>query len=714
MDIFDKLLGDLNGRQAEAVKNTEGYVRVVAGAGSGKTRTLTKRYAYLVEALGISPSNILCVTFTNKAANEMRNRVRKLISSDEPVSLICTFHGFCVKVLREDIYRLGYPKGFMIIDNADQKEILRDVYGDMGIDSRSLTFSKCLDIIAAKKDDGGYIKLMLSDKKTENRPREMTEEIFIRYLEKQKKNYALDFDDLINLALYIFEQHEAVLEKWRDRLHYIQVDEFQDCDAKQFKLVSLLSAGRGNLFVVGDPDQTIYEWRGARPDLMMDFENIFPKAQTVILDRNYRSTPQILNVGNDIIGNNTLRVEKSMHTGNADGVKALHYHGSDEEAETRWIVDRIRQISKGGEGLGEIAVLYRANHLSRALEQDLIKAKIEYTVYSGTGFFERKEIKDIIAYLRMPVFCDDLSFLRTVNFPPRGFGRKKLEFLRETAEREDASLYETLVKHIGNPVFSPSRIFEYVELIEKYKGAFERETISEAARGILRDAGFTKYHRTDGDANRLDNIAEFMTSMIKYEKNAGEKVGMGEFLQDISLYTDMDAAGKSESVNLMTIHVAKGLEFDNVFVYGMTEGVMPSSRSLRERRKKALEEERRLAYVAVTRAKKRLFLTESEGRLHNGGAKYPSRFLLEILEENIEREGEIDPQLLEKAQNDMKATDNMLDNGLQKDDLVLHPVFGEGKVLGVDYAKSVYSIDFETLGSVRDIRMDYRHIVKKV
>ncbi len=713
MDICEKLLENLNERQAEAVRATEGYVRVVAGAGSGKTRTLTRRYAYLVEALGISPANLLCVTFTNKAANEMRNRVRDLISSEDPISLICTFHGFCVKVLREDINKLKYPKGFMIIDNHDQKDILREIYDELEIDSRTLTFSKCLDAIAAKKDDGNYIKLMLSSEKLKDTSKDLLSRIFIRYLAKQKKNYALDFDDLINFALDILDNYGGVLEKWRDRLHYIQVDEFQDCDSKQFRLVSLLSGGKGNLFVVGDPDQTIYEWRGAKPDLIVDFENLFPGAQTIILDRNYRSTPQIIRAGNDIIRNNSNRVEKEMYTQNPDGPKAVHFHGADENEETGWLVAKIRQIADEGGSYDQIGILYRANHLSRAIEQALINEKIEYTVYSGTGFFERKEIKDITAYLRMVVYGDDLSLVRTVNFPPRGFGRKKFEFLRERADEKNAGLYETLVDLAGHPVFKASRVGDYIELIEKIRKTHMKKSISETAAEILGGSGFLKYHRRDGDANRLDNIAEFMTSMINYEKNAGEPVGLEEFLQDISLYTDLDTASASDSVKMMTIHVAKGLEFEYVFLCGMTEGIFPNARALRERRKKALEEERRLAYVALTRAKKRLFITESEGVLHNGAGKYPSRFLLEILEDNLAREGEIDSKLLEKAKSGIAASDLKMNEGLEKDDIVLHPVWGEGKVIETDYSKGVYSISFESLNSVREIRMEYKYIVKK-
>ncbi|MBN2558371.1 MAG: UvrD-helicase domain-containing protein [Clostridia bacterium] len=711
-----ELLGGLNDAQLLAVRATEGYVRVVAGAGSGKTRALTRRYAYLVEGLGISPSNILCVTFTNKAANEMRNRVRSLIGTDEPISLVCTYHGFCVKVLREDINKLYYPRGFAIMDEQDQRMLLREIYAEMGITAKNLTFKNCLDFIAAKKDNHSYIDRMESFESLDghiSRSSDLAEKIFYCYLKKQKKNFALDFDDLINFALHILENHPDVLARWRDRLHYIQVDEFQDSDAKQFRLVSLLSKGHGNLFVVGDPDQTIYEWRGARPEFIVDFQRIFPNAKSIVMDRNYRSTPEILDVGNSIIKNNKMRVDKDMHTKNAPGPTAVHFHGMNEDEETKWVIGRIRHLVEQGASLDEMAILYRANYLSRALEQALIREKIDYVVYSGVKFFERREIKDIMAYLRMLSGADDISFLRTVNFPPRGIGKKKIDFIREKAAAEGISLYDAFSKYSGNAVFHGCEPDEYINLIEGMKSQKGRLRVSEIASALLNKSGFMEFYRRDGDNARLDNISEFMTYLINYEQAAGEDVSLDEYLQDLSLYTDADLGDEGDRVKLMTIHVAKGLEFPYVFLYGMSEDIIPNARALQERKLKALEEERRLAYVAVTRARKALFLTESEGALNGGGFKYPSRFLLEIGEGMVAREGKINPELLEMTRERASGTAAPSGETFSVGDIVLHPVWNQGEVVGVDDEKGEYSVKFDEMTDIRHIRMKYRLMVRK-
>lgn len=717
MDTIEELLQGLNSAQLEAVRSTEGHIRVIAGAGSGKTRALTRRYAYLVEGLGISPSNILCVTFTNKAANEMKSRVRKITGSDEPISLVCTYHGFCVKVLREDINKLYYPRGFTIIDEQDQRTLLREIYTELEITSRVVTFSDCLDYIGGRKDKPSYIEHMLSfdelDKKISG-CRDLMEKIFLCYLRKQKKNYAVDFDDLINFTLYIFLNHREILVKWQDRLHYIQVDEFQDSDTKQYTLVKLLSQGKGNLFVVGDPDQTIYEWRGARPEFIVDFDKNFPDVRTIIMDRNYRSTPQILDVGNSIIRNNKLRVDKDMHTKNPEGPLVTHFHGKNETEETAFIVSTIKKLVKNGTDLHDISIMYRANFLSRAIEQALIKENIDYVVYSGIKFFERQEIKTIIAYLKMLVSGDDISFLRTVNFPRRGIGRKKIEFIRQKALEEDCSMYDALKANWRDPVMSGGAGFEYIKLVENARKTMGEKDVSELTRELLEKSGFMEFYRRDGDNNRLDNIAEFMTALIDYEQSRGEDVELAEYLQDLSLYTDADMGEDSNRVRLMTIHVAKGLEFPYVFIYGMSEDILPNARSLQERKQKALEEERRLAYVAVTRAKDELYLTESEGSLHGGAFKYPSRFLLEIKENMVVREGKIDPELLDVTRKRMSGGPSSVnDDVFTVGDKVIHPVWSEGTILKVDGDKGEYTVEFSDTGSIRNIRMKYKLMVRK-
>ncbi|MCB0479713.1 MAG: UvrD-helicase domain-containing protein, partial [Crocinitomicaceae bacterium] len=426
MNSIENITENLNDQQLEAVTSTEGYVRVIAGAGSGKTKALTSRYAYIVQGLGISASNILCVTFTNKAAREMRIRVKRLIGDQHDLSYITTYHGFCVRVLREDINKIGYPKNFVIMDVEDQKTILRDVYNEFGITSKLITFKQVLRHISKRKSSQEYLDYII--KPADKQPNNDLDNIFHRYLEKQQRNFALDFDDLINFTLFIFLTHNEILQKWQKRLHYIQVDEMQDSSEKQFLLVSMLSETHKNFFVVGDPDQTIYEWRGAKPEFLVEFDQQFPSSKTIIMNQNYRSTPNILTLGNHIIKNNKIRVDKDMFTQNPQGVEVVHFHAQNEAEEGNWIADEIANlVSKNDCKYSEFAILYRANHISRSIEQAFVKKNIPYTIFGGIRFFERKEIKDTLSYLRLVEFEDDISFLRIINTPSRGLGKKFIE-----------------------------------------------------------------------------------------------------------------------------------------------------------------------------------------------------------------------------------------------------------------------------------------------
>lgn len=403
----DEILDNLNEQQLEAVKTTEGYVRVIAGAGSGKTKALTSRFAYIVNRLGINSSNILCVTFTNKAAQEMKKRVKSIIGDTFDVSLITTFHGFCVRFLREEINKIQYPKSFIILDVEDQKTILREIFTELNISSKDLTFKQVLRNFSLKKKNLDYLAYVIENKKNESI--ETLDIIFQKYLEKQQRNYALDFDDLINFTIYIFTNFNDVLLKWQKNIHYIQVDEAQDCSDNQFLLVEMLSRVHNNLFMVGDPDQTIYEWRGAKPEYLVDFDKIFPNCETIIMNQNYRSTPNILKLGNHIIKNNKIRVDKDMITQNPEGFEVIHFHGQNEFEETLWVSNEIKEIVKTENAKYlDITILYRANHISRNIEQSLIRENIPYTVFGGIKFFERKEIKDVLSFLRLIVFEDDI------------------------------------------------------------------------------------------------------------------------------------------------------------------------------------------------------------------------------------------------------------------------------------------------------------------
>ncbi|MGV2620498.1 UNVERIFIED_CONTAM: UvrD-helicase domain-containing protein [Halobacillus marinus] len=715
---MEKLLNGLNPSQQEAVASTEGYVRVIAGAGSGKTRALTNRYAFLVEELGIDPGNILSVTFTNKAANEMKKRVKKLIGGEQDTGFITTYHGFCVRILREDIHRLFYPKNFAILDVEDQKVLLREIFEELELKMNEKTFKRILDKIGILKGNTHYVQQMILRGKMPDSEAsgDLDGQIIQRYLKKQKRVYGLDFDDLLNFVFVLFDQYKEVLEKWQERLFYLQVDEFQDSSLKQFELVRMLSDKHRNLFVVGDPDQTIYEWRGADPKYMVDFENYFPEAQTIFLNENYRSTPEILSLGNALIQNNYFRVDKQMTPVHPSGVKVLHYHAKDEVKEAKWVKDRIQSIlQKEGGRRSDIAILYRANYLSRSVEQELIAANIDYTIYGGFKFFERMEIKDALAHLRMIAWGDDLSFARIINVPRRQIGKKRMTFLRQRAEKDGTTLYETLKKYQEDPLFLRTGAASFIESMEHLRSIQKERKVSELLQESMQSTGYEAYRREDGDQERLDNLAELLHSVVQYEQMAGEAIHLDEYLQMLALYTENDREEQKDSVKLMTIHTAKGLEFPYVFLIGLSENILPNVRALRERKERALEEERRLAYVAVTRAEKELYLTESEGFQNGGQKKYPSRFLFEVEEGLYESIGEMDPSLREEAEEYIRAAyraPEPTDSGFKKGERVKHPVFGEGVIEEIDGKRNNYMIFFDRLKAPRPISRNFKKLEK--
>lgn len=718
MNEIEKILENLNEQQLKAVTETEGFVRVIAGAGSGKTKALTSRYAYIVEALGINSSNILCVTFTNKAAQEMRKRVRRLVGENSDLSFITTYHGFCVRVLREDINKIQYPKSFIIMDVEDQKSILREVFNELGLNQKVFTFKQVLRFISKEKSNLGYLSYILESKKLETSNE--LDKVFFRYLEKQQRNFALDFDDLLNYTLYIFSKNQDVLEKWQKRLHYIQVDETQDSSQKQFMLVEMLSNFHKNLFVVGDPDQTIYEWRGAKPEILVDFDKQFPSAQTILMNQNYRSTPNILNLGNHIIKNNKIRVDKDMFTLNNDGVEVVHFHAKNDFEEGLWVANEIKRlVNEKGAKYSDFAVLYRANFVSRIIEQSLIRENIPYSVFGGIRFFERKEIKDVLSYLRLIVFGDDFSFLRVINTPTRGLGKKFIENLTVFAETENKTLLEMLRLRLNDKEFSKQGAIDFIKLIDNFGKRKEDIKVSDLVKEILDSTGLTAYFRADGDTDRLENIKELQNSIIVLENDDAETLSLENYLQEISLYTDMDIEDdKNERVKLMTIHTSKGLEFPYVFLCGFSDGVLPSSMSLKERRKRALEEERRLTYVAITRAEKAFYMTESEGyNFTTGMNKYPSRFLFEISDNFFIRQGELRQEIIDEAKEQIRIETERLnrqEEQFEVNDIVIHVIFGQGKIVEVDEDKSEYQVYFEERNVTKPINFEFRGLTKLI
>ncbi|MEG7619461.1 ATP-dependent helicase [Enterococcus faecalis] len=715
------LLGGLNEAQKQAITSTEGYVRVIAGAGSGKTKTLVNRYAYLAKELGIATKNILCVTFTNKAAGEMRKRVKQILGNADDGSLICTYHGFCVKVLREDIHHIHYPKNFMILDEDDQKDILKEVYEELGLTIKFMKFEDILKQIAFLKMGHNYVDFLTnpSSKFEIEEDSPTVSQVIQLYLKKQRKYFALDFNDLINFVFYLFEQNEEVKRKWQNRLHYIQVDEFQDSSDRQVTLINILSSVHKNLFVVGDPDQAIYTWRGANPELLVNFDKTHTPCETVIMAENYRSTPEILNIGNSIIKNNKVRIDKDLYTTNQNGVDVIHYHGKNEFEEVKYIAETIQNlVDEGVAEYNDFAILYRANWNSRFVEQGFLRANLPYTMFSGFKFYQRAEIKDCIAYLKMIINTDDLSLLRTINNPKRSFGQKKLEWLKALAEKENRTYYETLLHHKNNLILRGTSVNQYIDVIEKYKASFLTMSISELLRSLLDETGYDEALRLNGDQERIDNVSELLNSIVAFETEYGEKLELDDYLQQIALFSDNDREENKNTVKLMTIHTAKGLEFPYVFLVSFNDGVLPSFRALDKTIVNGIEEERRLAYVAATRAMKAFYMTESEGLTNYGRRKIPSRFIFEIKQSLFNRVGIIEQELLDEALEVYQLSSNKRDTtevtgGFNIDDEVIHPVFGVGVIININNDEEHYEVHFVEKDITRPISMDFDGLKRK-
>lgn len=708
---MENILQGLNASQLEAVTSTEGFIRVIAGAGAGKTRALARRFAYLVNEIGILPGNILCVTFTNKSANEMRQRIHNL-TGDNDTGYISTFHSFCVSVLQEDSHALQYPKSFLVLDNSDIDSMLKIIYEERGLTLRNMTFSKARDMIEIRKliKEPEYYLDMLNMSLDTLRQKYLTatepsDIIFYGYLYQEKKCFGLDYNDLIKFTLYIFEQNEAVKIKWQQRLEYIMIDEFQDIDELQYKLMSVLCGYHKNLFIVGDPDQTIYTWRGANVRYLLDFDKIFPSVKTIMMMQNYRSTPQIVSVVNDLIDKNKFRIKKNLMPTIADGRKVICHHADTSEREAMWIAEQIQALHGEGTSYREITVLYRAHYITRIVEEVFLREKIPYAIYSGVQFFNRMEIKDALAYLRLIAYKDDLAFLRVVNVPKRNLGERRIKFLQEYAVKHQCSLYIALETNLDNEIFKGTKAAQFVALIENFAANYAERQISELLAAILNESGYEKMLRTEGSQERLDNLAELKQSVYEYETSCGEESTLEHYLSHVALFTNNDAADNSDKVKLMTVHSAKGLEFPYVFLCAMNEGVFPSKKTDTIQK---MEEERRLAFVAMTRAQKGLYLSEAEGRNFDGSPRYPSRFLLDI-----------EPALLDYTQkpqegliietkdylviNERYLADEENQLSLAVGQRVKHNIFGSGTVVDVDLIKAAHLVKFDNIDTPRSI-----------
>ena len=704
------LLSNLNDAQREAVTSTEGFVRVIAGAGSGKTRALSHRFAYLTQVLGIAPANILCVTFTNKAAGEMRRRIRAM-DADGDAGYIGTFHSFCVSVLQEDSHAVSYPKSFLVIDNSDIDAMLSLIYEERGLTLRNMTFSSARDYIELRKceKEPDYTRLLIDFSVEELKEKYLAADdprdiIFYGYLYQEKKCFALDYNDLILFTLLIFERDEAIRLKWQQRLEYIMIDEFQDIDALQYRLMEVLCAWHKNLFLVGDPDQTIYSWRGADVKFLLNFEQTHPGARTIVLDENYRSTPEILAAANSLIAKNRGRVEKTLKATLPSGPVVSFGHEKTADREALEIAQQIKSLAAEGVKLSEIAVLYRAHYVSRALEEAFLKQQVPYTVYSGVQFFARREIKDALCYLRLIALRDDLSFRRVANVPKRNLGERRMKFLEEYAAEHGCTLYAALTQTLEDEIFKGTGAKKLIALVEEFSD-FDGRPISELLGDLLEKSGYERALRTAGDQNRLDNLAELRQSVHDYEVSCGEDTTLESFLDHAALFTAADAGSTRDAVKLMTVHTAKGLEFPYVFLCSLDEGVFPAKKTATP---EAMEEERRLMFVAMTRAEKALFLSDSEGRNLDGSFRVPSRFVFDIGREHLDYRTELDESLMAEARRAVTASDRQLALAVSRPrftagERIRHPIMGLGTVEEVDEASMLYLIRFDDLSTVRRI-----------
>ena len=701
----------LNTEQIAAVTTTEGFVRVIAGAGSGKTRALTHRFAFLVNEMGILPENILCVTFTNKAANEMHRRIHNLIG-DNDTGYINTFHGFCVAVLQEDSYAVQYPKNFLVLDNSDIDSMLRIIYEERGLTLRDMTFADARDMIEIQKLfkkpeyylDMIGMSLEALHKKYLNAA-DKNDIIFYGYLYQEKKCFGLDYNDLIKFTLYIFAQNDDIRLKWQKRLAYIMIDEFQDIDALQYELMEVLCAHHKNLFIVGDPDQTIYTWRGANVKYLLEFDRHFPNTKTVMMLKNYRSTPQILAAANSLIAQNKHRIEKELIPVLPDGKKPVFCFAGNSEEEAKWIVSKIKELHDSGVDYRDITILYRAHYVTRPIEEALLTEKLPYHIYSGVPFFGRAEIKDALSYLRMIVSQDDLSFRRVINTPKRNMGRRRMAYLEEYAEKNGCTLYTALKQTVDDDIFRGTKARAFISLIEDFSNGYEDRAVSDLLAAILNESGYENMLRTEGSQERLDNLAELKQSVLEYETSCGEEATVFHYLAHVALFTNNDIEDNSDKVKLMTVHAAKGLEFPYVMLCGMNEGVFPS-RKIKDLL--GMEEERRLAFVAMTRAEKGLYLSGAEGYNFDGSPRYPSRFILDIDDKLLEYDNKPADSLIADAKEYIALREKYMPENLESELLpvgakIRHEYLGEGSILDIDTDKGAYLVQFDSLPTPRAI-----------
>lgn len=728
MSIYDTL----NAEQREAVFHTEGPLLILAGAGSGKTRVLTHRIAYLIEEKGINPWNILAITFTNKAAGEMRERVDDIVGFGSESIWVSTFHSTCVRILRRHIDRLGYDNNFTIYDSDDQKTLMKDVCKLLQIDTKTYRERTILSAISSAKDE------MVTPEEYElnaygDFSKKKIAEAYKEYERQLKANNALDFDDLLVKTVQLFQTQPEILEYYQDRFRYIMVDEYQDTNTVQFKLISLLAAKYKNLCVVGDDDQSIYKFRGANIQNILSFEKEFEDTKVIKLEQNYRSTSTILDAANAVIKNNVGRKAKSLWTENGEGEKIQFRQFDTAYDEAEYIVGDIRErVDNGKAAYCDHAVLYRTNAQSRLFEEKMITANIPYKIVGGVNFYARKEIKDLLAYLKtIDNGKDDLAVRRIINVPKRGIGLTTVNRITEAAQQRGISFYEALcsadlVPGLGRSI---SKLESFAAMIEYFRKEAEHLSITELMEEILTETGYVEELKAEGEEEaeaRLQNIDEFLNKIAAYEESCEEELPtLSGFLEEVALVADIDSLDEeSDYVVLMTLHSAKGLEFPYVYLAGMEDGIFPSYMTITADDPTEIEEERRLCYVGITRAKKELAMTCARRRMIRGETQYNkmSRFLKEVPPQLLSTGKIVEKEELElpkqnayvQAKQSFQAKPFMISKSVQQfgvksgeglsygvGDRVRHMKFGEGTVTAITEGGRDYevSVDFDSAGT---------------
>lgn len=716
------LLADLNPRQKEAVAYGDGPLLILAGAGSGKTRILTRRIAYLIREKGVKPWQILAITFTNKAANEMKERVESLLGEEAADLWVSTFHSACVRILRREIEVLGFDRNFAIFDPADQLVVMKEVLAELNLNEKYYPPRAMLAEISNVKNElvePGSLLAFLARKQrqrfSEPHARRLAE-IYGLYQQKLRKNNALDFDDLLMTTVQLFQYQPHILEKYQDRFRYLLVDEYQDTNHAQYRLVSMLAARHRNLCVVGDDDQSIYKWRGADIRNIRDFEKDYPDATVIKLEQNYRSTQIILDAANAVVQNNMDRKEKTLWTENNQGEPIIVYTGDNEHAEAWFITKEIKRLLNEGYDYHSFAVLYRTNAQSRVLEEMMMREGIPYQVFGGLKFYERKEIKDLLAYLRVIANpADTVSLRRIINVPKRGVGPGTLEKVEELAAFRGISLYQALHDSLAAGIFTKkvqSSLAAFVDLIETLRQESAEMGVTYLVDRVLNESGYLAEllaENTVEAQSRIENLQEFRSVAKEYD-NTEPEGNLTDFLLSMALVTSEEQGEeKGNAVTLMTLHSAKGLEFSVVFIAGMEEGVFPHSRA--QTSDEELEEERRLCYVGITRAKERLYLTGAQVRTMFGNTTYqsPSRFLDEIpphltaAPDRLYSASEVRPRpaINRRAVSSFDPDEDVLSAPVRVGDCFRHAKWGDGYVQEVsgEGENTEIVIDFPRVGT---------------